>query len=49
MNHIEISKDVKIPVLGFLEYFKFLKNKQQKRLKKQLKRAIDILIQRKVI
>ncbi len=36
MNHIEISKDVKIPVLGF-RYFKFLKNKQQKRLKKQLK------------
>lgn len=48
MNHIEISKDVKIPVLGF-EYFKFLKNKQQKRLKKQLKRVIDILIQHKVI
>ena len=48
MNHIEISKDVKIPVLGF-RYFKFLKNKQQKRLKKQLKRVIDILIQHKVI
>lgn len=48
MNHIEISKDVKIPVLGS-GVFQILKNKQQKRLKKQLKRAIDILIQRKVI
>ena len=42
MNHIEISKDVKIPVLGF-GVFQILKNKQQKRLKKQLKgyRHID--------
>lgn len=48
MNHIEISKDVKIPILGF-GVFQIPQNKQQKRLKKQLKRAIDILIQRKVI
>ena len=47
MNHIEISKDVKIPVLGF-GVFQIPQNKQQ-RLKKQLKRVIDILIQRKVI
>lgn len=48
MNHIEISKDVKIPVLGF-GVFRIPQEQTAEAVKEELKRAIDILIQRKVI
>ena len=48
MNHIEISKDVKIPVLGF-GVFQIPQEQTAEAVKKQLKRVIDILIQHKVI
>lgn len=48
MNHIEISKDVKIPVLGF-GVFQIPQEQTAEAVKEAIKAVIDILIQHKVI